>query len=118
MDELGIGGHPRGFVIDGRPLRELVELGGNIYVPDYTRALLLREPSPLSSGRVPLYVCSQCADLGCGAIAVRVTAIDDSIVWSDFAIDSFAGESPVTWLDERWERDFYFSRAQYEATIY
>ncbi len=45
--------------------------------------LLLRRPSALPSGRVPLYLCP-CGDLGCGALTVAVTRAGDVVRWSDF----------------------------------
>ncbi|MFE7402685.1 hypothetical protein [Streptomyces sp. NPDC057557] len=55
-------------------------------------------PRTLPSGRIPLYRCSQCGDLGCGAFAARVTyarQADPAIVtWSDFAWESDAAPEP------------------------
>ncbi|MCL2653138.1 MAG: hypothetical protein FWD63_05050 [Propionibacteriaceae bacterium] len=42
----------------------------------------------LPSGRTPLYVCSQCHDLGCGTFSVRVSQEGDAMIWSDFAWES------------------------------
>jgi hypothetical protein len=124
------GGKPvkprRGFAINGRPLSELIEIRDDICVldlqPDLSRAyvkqLLMRAPSEFASGRVPLYVCSQCADLGCGAISVRVTEVDDCIVWSELSSEAPWEAGPVAWLDEGWERPFYFAKDQYRGVIY
>jgi hypothetical protein len=51
---------------------------------NFGRQLLLRQPSAFRSGRVPLYVCACCADLGCGALTVSVEKTDGGIVWRDF----------------------------------
>jgi len=51
------------------------------------RQLLLRDPSPLPSGRVPLYGCV-CGDLGCGCLAVRIERQGDHVIWSDFSVDA------------------------------
>jgi len=50
----------------------------------FCRQLLLRQASAFSSGRVPLYVCACCADLGCGALTVRVEKVEGGITWRDF----------------------------------
>ncbi len=55
---------------------------------DYARQLMLKKPSELESGRVPLYVCSCCADLGCGAITVLVEKTEDTYIWSNFRRES------------------------------
>jgi hypothetical protein len=51
---------------------------------NFCRQLLLRQASAFKSGRVPLYVCACCADLGCGALTVRVEKVDGGIAWCDF----------------------------------
>jgi hypothetical protein len=116
----------RGFAINGRPLGVLVELGDTVCVldtPDRARTRrVARElrgaaSSELASGRVPIYVCAECGDLGCGAVTVRVTELDDCFVWSELSIESYDRATPITWL-VRDERDFYFAKAQYLATIY
>lgn len=43
---------------------------------EYAGMLIGLEKSPLNSGRVPLYVCSECGDLGCGAITTEVAQED------------------------------------------
>lgn len=56
----------------------------------YSRQLLLKQPSDLRSGRVPLYVCAMCGDLGCGALTVQVTLIGEGFVWQDFRYEGFS----------------------------
>lgn len=108
----------RGFAINRRPLSELIELGGRTCVlagerdVAYVRQLLLRAPSALPSGRVPLYICSQCGDLGCGAITVRVSLVEDCYVWSELE-----GATPARWLVAE-ERDFYSAKDHYLGVIY
>jgi hypothetical protein len=136
-DLLTIGGSPRGFEINGRSLAALIYMPTLISVYDleqdarqaYVRQLLRRQVEPrwsLPSGRCPLYVCAQCADLGCGAIAVRVTEVDDCFVWSELSHDDPNGRggdgeawgTPVTWRDDRDERAFYFAREDYLRALY
>lgn len=104
------------FVIDDRPLREsLSELevtpqsvhgvSGTDFLsiadgawPEAAasslRQLAGTEPRdennwPLEPGRLPLYVCPMCGDLGCGAltVAVRSDAPADRTIWSDFRVE-------------------------------
>jgi hypothetical protein len=72
----------------------------------------------LPSGRCPLYVCELCGDLGCGVVSVRVSQVEDCFVWSELSYESFTTASPITWHDDRLERDFYFARTDYLAAIY
>jgi hypothetical protein len=81
----------------------------------HARQLLLREPSGLASGRVPIYVCAECADLGCTGVAVRVSRVGDRIVWSSFAAEGLNNEGP---LDTYWPLpDFSFDREAYRLLL-
>jgi hypothetical protein len=47
-------------------------------------------------GRVLLYVCPECGDIGCGAYAAKITVSDEKVVWSDFAYEN--GYEPANTL--------------------
>ncbi len=70
--------------------------------PIYAKQLLLMVPSEFKSGRTPLYVCSCCADLGCGALTVRIEETDAGIVWEDFGWEGPDGD--------RFSQSDYMSR--------
>jgi len=111
----------RDLAINGRALSKLIRIGGKQLVLDAVaiKPLLRRTKSEMPSGRCPLYRCSQCGDLECGAVTVRVTEVDDCYVWSELSIETPSlGASDVEWYDDREERSFYFERAHYLATIY
>jgi hypothetical protein len=58
------------------------------------RLLLRRQPDAGLDGRVPLYVCPMCGDLGCGAVAARVRrGPGGTIEWVDFAVVDGRGEA-------------------------
>lgn len=123
----GAGGQstPRNFLdfaVDGRSL--LDQLGGLDLVgclgwgeAAFQRAaaerLLLRVPSELASGRVPLYVCAECGDLACGAVTARIERSADAFVWSDFGMESGPGSGIIRY--PRWQDlgPFAFPRAEY-----
>ena len=82
------------FVVDGRSLLDRLPPVDNVGVlgwtlPEYEAGavaqLLLRQPSEMPGGRVPLYVCAECGDLDCGAVTARIEKTADAFVWSDFA---------------------------------
>lgn len=80
------------FVVDGKSLFDMI--GGdymscfvrgygkqNVLARDY---LLHADPTkPIS-----LYVCPECADIGCGAIQTRVVRRNDDVVWERLAWDN------------------------------
>jgi hypothetical protein len=89
------------FIVDGVSLYE--ELGrrsdliSTVWIdPPMTREeqqrairrLLTLEPGDLPNGRVSLYVCPECGDLGCGAISVQIDVTGDKITWSDFGYEN------------------------------
>ena len=85
--------------------------------PSYAKQLLLKERSDLKSGRVPLYVCKCCADLGCGATSVLVEDLGDKIRWSEFGRES-------NWEEGLFQNDymkrtgpFYFDKTEYLSAI-
>jgi len=84
----------------------------------YAKQLLLLEASFLESGRVPLYVCSCCADLGCGAITVSVEQIEDTIIWSDFGWEGPSSDDFTQSGYLKHTGPFYFDFEQYKCTLY
>ena len=86
------------FMVSGMSLYEIVGrkhdfigcLGwvGNKYDNDARARLLLGRKPDLPSGRVSLYICPECADLGCGSIGAFVKADGDFFIWSDFAYEA------------------------------
>ncbi len=73
-------------------------------------------PPPLPHGRVPIYICAECGDLGCGAVTATIEQLEDHVYWRDFSYengyepfnpeDVFAGVGPFT-----------FERGAYLATL-
>jgi hypothetical protein len=41
-------------------------------------------PASLPDGRVPLYICPECGDLGCGGVTAVVERTADTVVWREF----------------------------------
>jgi hypothetical protein len=85
------------FVVDGRSLFDALIARGHDMTSCLTldpfgaearERLVLRQPGDLPSGRVSLYVCAECGDLGCGCISVAVERIAGSIVWRDFGYEN------------------------------
>ncbi len=77
--------------------------------------LLGEEPSELADGRVPLYVCPACGDLGCGVVSALVERSTSHVVWREFGWD-------VGWDDGEEEirftgGPFVFDRQQYDAEL-
>ena len=67
----------------------------------FARAAAIREmDGPIERHRVMLFVCSECADLGCGAITVEIARDGDLAVWSRFAYqNNWQNEDGTNWDD-------------------
>jgi hypothetical protein len=85
------------FVIDGFSLYDTLKVGDYIGCLGWgepgneaslLRQLLRKEQSQLPEGRVTIYVCAECGDLGCGAVTVAVSRDGDSIVWDHFGFEN------------------------------
>lgn len=77
---------------------------------------LAEAPSDLESGRIPVLVCEDCGDVGCGAITVRVVREGDLIKWTNWAIENDCEPArEVTWPTR--PGDFIFKQKEYEAEI-
>jgi hypothetical protein len=112
------------FVVSGRSLYGefrrrgydvVPRLGSDLVPVDVeTRALLLLEKEgDTPSGRVALYRCPLCGDLGCGAIAVRIARQGRGILWSEFAWETGYGD---IWPIERLG-PILFSEQQYRQAL-
>ena len=71
---------------------------------------------PLAPGRLPLYVCPVCADLGCGAITVEVVRHEGVVTWQDFRMEN--GYSvPDEAIDLSAFGPFHFDAEQHDRAL-
>jgi hypothetical protein len=80
------------------------------------RRLLKADTGDLPNGRVSLYICPECGDLGCGVISVQIDVADDQITWRDFGYENNY-EHHVGLDSYRSVGPFHFSRSVYEAIL-
>jgi hypothetical protein len=67
----------------------------------------------LRSGRVPLSVCAECGDLGCGAITALVERTPDGFVWRDFAFENNYDGTMTDMDSYRAIGPFMFNKTEY-----
>lgn len=111
------------FIVSGQPLKTLLNLEkSDLITPfgwgdnkEYTKQILrifrLQEKSNLQSGRIMLYVCPECGDIGCGAITALIQDLGDRIIWKDFGYETDSGEVMEKYSDipqVEFERQSYF----------
>jgi hypothetical protein len=66
-----------------------------------------------ADGRVLLYVCPECGDMGCGSYAAKVKVSAEVVEWFDFAYEN--GYEPARPLQELGP--FVFALKQYMSTV-
>lgn len=83
------------FVVDGQSLSAMV--GDYISCLGWldsdenakaARRLVLEEPADLPNNRRTLYICPECADIGCGAFSLVVERVGNQIIWRDFGFEN------------------------------
>lgn len=61
------------------------------------RRLMLLDPGDLPDGRISLYTCAECGDMGCGGVTADIQFRDGAIVWSNF------GYQYYDYGEEKWK---------------
>ena len=78
--------------------------------------LALTEPHTVS-GRVPLYVCPECGDIGCGAITVTIEKTAEHFVWKDFGYENNYYDGMPLLENYRQIGPFFFDSNQYSQLL-
>lgn len=117
------------FVVDGLSLHEALvrkyDLASVLWidapVPEAiekrVRQLLLIDPADLPDGRIALYTCPECGDLGCGGITLDIKLHGDIIIWSNFGYqNNYDGE---LYQEDRFRQygPFHFEMNHYRAVL-
>jgi hypothetical protein len=79
--------------------------------------LLGDAPGDLPDGRLSLYTCPECGDLGCGAVTVRLHLEDDVVTWQHLGWQAdYDAEISALGDDEAFP-DLTFARDRYERVL-
>ena len=110
------------FIVDGQSLRDRLEPPEHVtglgcwvagFEREYIQQLLTRAAPASPTGRVPIYVCGECGDLGCGAITAIVERTTTGFIWRDFAFENNY-DSAMADLDQyRGVGPFLFNKTAY-----
>jgi hypothetical protein len=120
--------HSVDFLIDGKSLLQaLASISGSHgdFAGCFSRGVpqinaqrfqefLGRTGPSLDAGRLLLYVCPECGDLGCGAYTARVERTESGFSWSDFAFEN--GYEAARLLPSLGP--YHFHRVQYEDVLF
>ena len=116
------------FTVDGVSLEEtlgarqldligILGWGDGNYQVVLIDQLLLRPGPTMAPARQLLYVCSECGDIGCGAITAEVSISGNEIVWSSFGFENNYDSSMSDFESYRTVGPFRFDRDQYGAAV-
>lgn len=112
------------FIVDGKSLWErfdtdFISCLGWLpaeYNEEAIARLLRKEGADFPDDRRSLYICPECADLGCGAISVVIEKSDGQIVWRDFGFQNNYNEE-VDFDDFEELGSFSFDATEYYLAI-
>lgn len=116
------------FVVNGQSLYDLLKVAERDMVgcfwnetpesnEENANNFLLNGSSDIDNGRVMLYVCPECGDIGCGAITIKITKSSDGYVWSDFAYENNYDTAMTDRDSYKNIGPFIFAAKQYEKII-
>ena len=62
--------------------------GNKIYEREIIKEFTGQKRPAISSGRIMIYVCSECGDIGCGCISADIEITDDKVIWKKFGYEN------------------------------
>jgi hypothetical protein len=81
------------------------------------RRLLGEEEPDLPSGRISLYVCPECGDLGCGAVTAHVELGPETVTWAAFGMERGYDADNVELAQFADVGPLHFDRTAYETLL-
>jgi hypothetical protein len=116
------------FLIDNNSLLDLLvkEYGGHddymgcfgkewkILNENSKKKLLLKIKPETINGRIAIYVCPECADIGCGAFCCEIEKINENYIWKNIAYENNNEDAKI--LEKIGT--FYFNKNKYEEIIF
>ena len=81
------------YFINGKRLADILDIGGLISPfgwldtrseDQFGRMLLGLAKSDFRENRIPLFICSECADYGCGVGSCEIEFTDETATWKNF----------------------------------
>ena len=113
------------FYIDGRRLADVLNIGD--FIPPigwlgsdselhFLSMLMRKTTGDLGGSRIPLFVCPECADYGCGVVSCVIERNGDGIVWRDFGMQTNYDDDIRVDEHDRY-RSYTFEPSVYYQTL-
>lgn len=117
------------FLVDGRPLRECLNIPDDTACPDHETTALRDDwqptaaveylevqgfrPGEFEDGRVALLLCPVCGDVWCGALSMELVLTQRTVTWTNFGWQEGPEDEPELFPDQY----FTFHRNEYEQLL-
>ncbi|ANQ49384.1 hypothetical protein MY04_2010 [Flammeovirga sp. MY04] len=114
------------FSIDGESLFDICDMEKSDRIGslgwglsnDYNKSLFRQflneeENKELKSGRIMLFVCSECGDIGCGGTTFKLIETETEIIWTEFG-DEDNIELDIDFSDYKNIGPFRFEKTEYK----
>ncbi|MEO8233865.1 MAG: hypothetical protein ABI549_00495 [Flavobacterium sp.] len=82
---------------------------------DIINQFLKTKPSELDTGRISLFICRECGDIGCGATTIDIQKNENSYIWKKFAHENNSFE--LTEFDYLDVQPKEFKKNEYENAL-
>lgn len=114
------------FIIDGKSLGDILKIGDFIGCLGWLKSesdkkfsdeLLLNFSPELESGRCQLYICPECADIGCGAYTAHVQRSEEDVIWKDFGYEDDLHNAEPDLEKYKNIRPFSFKWTEYQKVL-
>lgn len=110
------------FIVSGQSVKTLLKADGlDLISPfgwgdkNYEQELIKEftglKRSEIPSGRIMLYICPECGDIGCGAITADIEINDDKVIWKNFGYEN--NDSEIDFESYKGIEPFQFDKADY-----
>lgn len=115
------------FIVSGQSLGQLFGLSNNALIGTFGWTENIKYENnqidefsgvakpELQTGRTSFYVCSECGDIGCGAITALIEVKDTVITWKNFGYENGIDEPDLT--DYKEIGPFHFNKDEYIRTL-
>ncbi len=121
--------HTIDFIVNGQSLYELLGASKFDMVGRFSQeenlalnresaeVFKLKQAPDLENGRCMLYVCSECGDIGCGAITIKISESSGIIEWSEFGYENDYDPQMTDMASFKQVGPFRFEKIHYEKVI-
>ena len=87
--------------------------GWNELNNDSKNKLLLKKEPDTTDGRIKMYVCPECGDIGCGVFCCKIEKTNEFYIWKDFAYENGYEDAKII----NKIGPYYFDKIVYEKLI-